>query len=177
MQETNTIGYIRGRLHTGAFATPLCRGLTAGAHACGARRAHYKDIARFRYISPEGQFYRHNVYRNSVQKRTSGSWVARKFVHNMRTAWSHRRHAQDAEGTTGTPALGLEGRAQRRIVIDDEDQGLSVHHPPSSFPRGTVNCMTAPRGTLAVAHSRPPCASIIRRLIASPRPRPCGLVV
>src|SRR5258706_4211989 len=83
------------------------------------------------------QLYRHNVYRNSVQKRTSGSWVARKFVHNMRTAWSHRRHAQDAEGTTGTPALGLEGRAQRRIVIDDEDQGLSVHHPPSSFPRGT----------------------------------------
>ena len=71
----------------------------------------------------------------------------------------------------------LEGRAQRRIVIDDEDQGLGVRHPPSSFPRGTVNCMTAPRGTLALAHSRPPCAAIIERLIASPRPSPCGLVV
>jgi hypothetical protein len=33
----------------------------------------------------------------------------------------------------------LEGRAQRRIVIDDEDQGLGVCHAPSSLPRGTVN--------------------------------------
>jgi hypothetical protein len=71
----------------------------------------------------------------------------------------------------------LEGRAQRRIVIDHEDQGLGVHHVTPSFPLGTVNCTTAPRGTLAVAHSRPPCASIIERLIASPRPRPWGLVV
>ena len=71
----------------------------------------------------------------------------------------------------------LEGRAQRRIVIDDEDQGLGVRHPPSSLPRGTVNCKTAPWGTFAVAHSRPPCAAIIERLIASPRPNPCGLVV
>ena len=63
------------------------------------------------------------------------------------------------------------------LVLDVRLPGLSVHHPPSSCPRGTVNCMTAPRGTLAVAHSRPPCASIIRRLIANPRPRPCGLVV
>src|SRR5262245_35523243 len=49
-------------------------------------------------------------------------------------------------------------------------------HAPS-LPSGTVNCKTVPWGTLAVAHSRPPCASIIRRLIASPSPSPCGLVV
>ena len=35
----------------------------------------------------------------------------------------------------------------------------------------------APRGALAVAHSRPPCASMILRLIANPRPSPCALVV
>src|SRR5215831_12946786 len=48
---------------------------------------------------------------------------------------------------------------------------------PPSLPSGTVNCKTVPWSTLAVAHSRPPCASIIRRLIASPSPSPCGLVV
>src|SRR5262249_58599015 len=53
----------------------------------------------------------------------------------------------------------LEGRAQPRIVIDDKDQGLSVHQTTSSFPLGTLNCTTPPWGTLAVAHSRPPCAS------------------
>jgi hypothetical protein len=68
-------------------------------------------------------------------------------------------------------------RYTTRIVIDDDDHGLGVHHGTPSFPLGTVNCTTAPRGTFAVAHSRPPCASIIRRLIASPRPSPCGLVV
>ena len=29
-------------------------------------------------------------------------------------------------------------------VIDDEDEGLGVRHAPSSLPRGTVNCKTAP---------------------------------
>jgi hypothetical protein len=93
----------------------------------------------------------------------------------LRPGSRHRRERRDPE--PHRPQEVREGLAQRRIIIDDADQGLGLHHAPSSLPIGTVNCTTAPWGTLAVAHSRPPCASIIRRLIASPRPRPCGLVV
>ena len=42
---------------------------------------------------------------------------------------------------------------------------------------GSFNEKTAPWGSLDVAHSRPPCASTIERLIASPMPIPAGLVV
>src|SRR4029450_11292862 len=71
----------------------------------------------------------------------------------------------------------LEGHAQRRIVIDHEGQRPRPPRAPPSSPLGTVNSTTAPWGTLAVAHTRPPCASIIERLIASPSPSPSGLVV
>ena len=33
-----------------------------------------------------------------------------------------------------------------------------------------------PRGTFALAHDRPPCASIVERQIDSPNPKPLGLV-
>ena len=39
-----------------------------------------------------------------------------------------------------------------------------------------MNCKTAPLGTFGVAQSRPPWASMIDRLIASPMPMPSGLV-
>jgi hypothetical protein len=42
---------------------------------------------------------------------------------------------------------------------------------------GTVNSKTAPRGSFAVAHNRPPCLSMIERQIDSPSPKPSGLVV
>src|SRR6266851_636428 len=35
----------------------------------------------------------------------------------------------------------------------------------------------APRSSFAVAHKRPPCESTMERLIASPMPEPCILVV
>src|SRR5262249_48660960 len=74
----------------------------------------------------------------------------------------------EAPGGPQLPRLRevLEGHAQPRIVLDDEHQCLGVRHAPSSLPLGSVNCTTAPWGTFAVAHSRPPWASIIRRLIA-----------
>ena len=49
-----------------------------------------------------------------------------------------RRRAGGAPQPHGLQEV-LEGRAQRRLVIDDEDEGLGVRHPPSSLPRGTVN--------------------------------------
>src|SRR5262249_60531978 len=100
-------------------------------------------------------------------------YTNRRFLPQHDCTWPKNRPSLDL----GQLQEVLEGRAQRRIVLDDEHQGLGVRHAPSSLPRGSVNCTTAPWGTLAVAHSRPPCASIIRRLIANPSPSPCGLVV
>ena len=42
---------------------------------------------------------------------------------------------------------------------------------------GKMNWKVAPRSAFGVAHSRPPCASKIERLIAKPMPMPQGLVV
>jgi hypothetical protein len=42
---------------------------------------------------------------------------------------------------------------------------------------GKVNWKTAPRGTFALAHDRPPCATMIERHIDGPAPKPPGLVV
>jgi hypothetical protein len=35
----------------------------------------------------------------------------------------------------------------------------------------------APRGTFALAHNRPPCASMIERQIDNPSPKPLGFVL
>ena len=42
---------------------------------------------------------------------------------------------------------------------------------------GSVKENVAPPSTFASAHSRPPCDSMIERLIDSPMPVPCGFVV
>ena len=42
---------------------------------------------------------------------------------------------------------------------------------------GKVKWKVAPRPELAVAHKRPPCDSMMERLIVRPMPEPCGLVV
>lgn len=42
---------------------------------------------------------------------------------------------------------------------------------------GRVNWKTAPRGTFALAHNRPACATMIERHIDNPTPKPLGLVV
>ena len=56
--------------------------------------------------------------------------------------------------------------------------GHSLSHWIPPVPAaGTENWKTAPGGTFALAHSRPPCASMIERQIDSPRPRPSGFVV
>src|ERR1700756_3013222 len=42
---------------------------------------------------------------------------------------------------------------------------------------GRVKQKHAPRGELSAAHKRPPCDSMMERLMLSPMPVPCGLVV
>ncbi len=61
------------------------------------------------------------------------------------------------------------------------DQGARGARPPDhdALPEwaGTVKLNSAPRGMFAVAHNRPPCASMIDWQIDSPNPNPEGLVV
>ena len=47
----------------------------------------------------------------------------------------------------------------------------------SSHSGGRVNWNMAPRGSFAVAHNRPPCASMMERQMVRPMPMPLGLVV
>src|SRR5206468_1120675 len=70
----------------------------------------------------------------------------------------------------------FQGAAHRGIVVDDEDDGARLGHGAGTAI-GSTNWNVAPRPSLAVAQSRPPWASTIERQIASPMPRPCGLVV
>ena len=63
----------------------------------------------------------------------------------------------------GPDARPMPGRSGRRHAMDGET--------------GREKLKVAPRGSFDVAHSRPPCASMIERLIDSPIPVPSGFVV
>src|SRR5664279_1323866 len=82
----------------------------------------------------------------------------------------------------GTQANRLQhasdGRAHQLIVVDDEHRGsICERHSCASALVGRVKKKLAPRGKLSEAHNRPPCDSTMERLIRSPIPVPCGLVV
>jgi hypothetical protein len=68
-------------------------------------------------------------------------------------------------------AAVLGGRPRTRILVEGR--------PCSSCYRiaGNAKWKVAPRCTFGVAHSRPPCASTMERLIDSPMPMPPGLVL
>src|SRR5438270_34191 len=65
---------------------------------------------------------------------------------------------------------GLTGR-------DQSIMKLNSGHPRHSHACHHAGDAAPPRGSFGVAESRPPCASTIERLIASPIPIPSGLVV
>src|SRR6185369_14678410 len=71
----------------------------------------------------------------------------------------------------------LYSRAHRRVVIDHEYKLVCFLHQPLPLPTGTVNCIVAPLSSFGEAHSVPPWASTIVRLIESPRPMPSAFVV
>lgn len=54
---------------------------------------------------------------------------------------------------------------------------LEFNHDVMSGRADTVNSKVAPRGTFALAHRRPPCASMIDRQIDRPIPKPLDFVV
>src|SRR5215470_18959373 len=62
------------------------------------------------------------------------------------------------------------------IVFNNENAVLQLYHSALA-PIGSVKLRTAPNGDRRSAHNRPPCASMIDRLIASPIPIPSFLVV
>src|SRR5215471_12133529 len=63
----------------------------------------------------------------------------------------------------------------RRIVVDNEDDRIVRAQRAASSEIGNRNWNTAPCPEL-VAHRRPPCASIMVRLMDNPIPIPSGLV-
>ena len=75
------------------------------------------------------------------------------------------------------PQQILERVAHRRVVVDDEDGWAILAHEWASSGTGIENRKTAPLGSFELADSRPPCASMIERLIDKPMPMPCALVV
>src|SRR5262249_22986971 len=96
------------------------------------------------------------------------------------TARSHRR------GAVGNGLCG--GRRPRRpwqAVTTGDDRCRNIvtagggrgRRAGRRGPRAGGRKEAAPGPPWASAHSCPPCASIIRRLIASPSPIPSGLVV
>src|ERR1700720_210012 len=79
-------------------------------------------------------------------------------------------------GTAGQRPKQSSGRGHR----DGSTHGASWRTPYCEEVAGSggrVNRRTAPLGTLVVAHTRPPCASIIERQTHSPMPMPPGFVV
>jgi len=63
------------------------------------------------------------------------------------------------------------------LTIGDAFRKLAHVGKGSGGRTGSVNEKVAPRSGLFSAQSRPPCASTMERLIASPMPIPVGLVV
>ena len=58
----------------------------------------------------------------------------------------------------------------------NEDQSYASS-PAHCLGAGSVNLKIVPSGTLAAAHNRPPCASMIERQIDTPMSKRPGLVV
>ena len=63
------------------------------------------------------------------------------------------------------------------FVVDDEDGWPILAHESASSGTGSENRKTAPWGAFGLAHSRPPWASTIDRLIDKPMPMPSAFVV
>jgi hypothetical protein len=68
------------------------------------------------------------------------------------------------------------GRIFRNARSANTDERLKKTHDPTGTA-GRVNRNTAPRGSLASAHSRPPWALMMERQIDSPIPMPLDFVV
>mgnify|MGYP003694410701 CR=1 FL=1 len=86
---------------------------------------------------------------------------------------SSRSALSDSTGACNGRGILLRSR---RCWYDSRDPPRDYASPGSSRA-GTVNENVAPGPGLASAHSRPPCCSMIDRLMANPIPMPCGLVL
>ena len=62
--------------------------------------------------------------------------------------------------------------AQRQLVNDEHYGSAFGCHPFVSALAGKVKQKFAPRGELLAAHKRPPCDSMMERLMRSPMPVP-----
>src|SRR5216684_3853860 len=84
----------------------------------------------------------------------------------------------DLDARVSQLALKVQAVDARKAHIHNEDRGgvCGVHSCASTL-LGRAKRKLAPRGELLAAHKRPPCDSTIERLMESPIPVPCDLVV
>ena len=90
------------------------------------------------------------------------------------------RRGEEAHVEADRPEQILERSAHGRIVVDDEDdcRARSLMHCCRLSGTGQREAEDrAVRLRSGAAHSRPPCASTIERLIDKPMPMPSALVV
>src|SRR5438270_9597935 len=114
---------------------------------------------------------------------------SRKFVLELQTVHAGKPNIEDKTARSigpasvkelrrcakrfGTQTYGFQQSLDRRphasIVVDDEHhRRVGGHHASASVLTGNVKEKHAPRGELLVAHKRPPCDSMIERLMESP---------
>jgi hypothetical protein len=104
----------------------------------------------------------------------------------------HQARSRGRMATVGARSRYAAGRAKKRRRLVKRRLDKVCRFYPNQVCRGRakgsnfevmsgwagkVNLKVAPRGTFALAHNRPPCASMIERQIDSPNPKLPGFVV
>src|SRR5262245_5134916 len=84
--------------------------------------------------------------------------------------------AEEFSLQTDRPQKVFEGASHGSVVLNNEDLVLQLFHFAVT-PTGSVKLKAAPLGDRCSAHNRPPCVSMIERLIVSPMPIPFFFVV
>jgi len=98
--------------------------------------------------------------------------------HGRRRLTSRGRSCEDGALRIVKRRLDKGSRQCCRVHPDQTRRGREgSNHDVMSGWADTVNSNVAPRGTFALAHRRPPCASMIDRQIDRPIPKPPDFVV
>ena len=140
------------RLLNGVEQLLVAEGLGQKLHGPGFHRLHgHRDIA---VAGDEDNGHGHVARRQPLLQLQPAEARQPHIEHQAaghiraRAAQELLRRREGLDPQPHRPQEVLEGLAHRRIIIDDEYQGLGVHHATPSLPIGTVNCTTAPCGTL-----------------------------
>ena len=112
-------------------------------------------------------------HRSSLRPRGADPRSSPSFVRECECRWRSRKTAVVRHGSDVCSPVSVSART----TMTGEVVALRDKHDQTSERAGNVNWKTAPRGRFALAHNRPPCASMIERQMDSPIPKPVDLVV